>query len=53
MEFNFDPNKTVTWCPECKRYYNPTAEHSCVDVGINENRAKLEQWLGEFTIKEG
>lgn len=53
MGSNFDPNRTVKWCTECHRYFNPEVPHDCVDKGVVQNRAKLEKWLGTYTIKEG
>ena len=44
----------AAWCSNCKTYYRPTAgEHTCVNKDMMSNRAKLEEWLGTFTVKEG
>lgn len=44
----------IGWCADCKTYYRPSAgEHICNSKDRRDNRAKLEAWLGEFTIKEG
>lgn len=45
-------NPNIKWCPDCGRYYNTTAAHECFGREINQNREKLERWLGTFTIKE-
>jgi hypothetical protein len=41
------------WCSECRVYYNPrSGKHVCHKAAIDKNRADLERWLTEFTIKE-
>src|SRR3970282_2004586 len=41
----------LEWCPVCERYFNPKAEHGCLQENVSKNRRNLESWLGKFKIK--
>lgn len=43
---------STRWCSNCEKYYNPNAPHECLVQSVNENRERLERWLGRFKVKE-